>query len=58
MAAWLLNAMAGGYHILTQRDDPSLLSLVPVYDLYHGMVFNSAWAIASIDELRQSKMDW
>jgi poly-beta-1,6-N-acetyl-D-glucosamine synthase len=58
MAAWLLNLMAGAYHILTQGDDLSLLSLVPMYDLYHAMVLNSAWAIASVDELRQSKMAW
>jgi poly-beta-1,6-N-acetyl-D-glucosamine synthase len=57
-AAWLLNLMAGTYHILTQDDDLSLLSLVPIYDLYHVIVLNSAWVIASIDELRQSKMDW
>jgi cellulose synthase/poly-beta-1,6-N-acetylglucosamine synthase-like glycosyltransferase len=57
-AALLLNLMTGTYHILTQADDLSLLSLVPIYDLYHAMVLNSAWAIASIDELRQSKMDW
>jgi poly-beta-1,6-N-acetyl-D-glucosamine synthase len=57
-AAWLLNLMAGTYHILTQGDDLSLLSLVPIYDLYHVLVLNSAWALAAVDELRRSKMDW
>jgi biofilm PGA synthesis N-glycosyltransferase PgaC len=57
-AVWLLNLMAGTYHILTQGDDLSLLYLVPIYDLYHVMVLNSAWTIAAVDELRQSKMNW
>ena len=57
-AIWLLNLLSATYHMLTQRDDLSLLSLVPFYDLYHGVLLNSAWAIAMFDELRQSKMNW
>jgi poly-beta-1,6-N-acetyl-D-glucosamine synthase len=57
-AIWLLNLLSATYHVLTQRDDLSLLSLVPFYDLYHGVLLNSAWAIAMFDELRQSKMNW
>jgi cellulose synthase/poly-beta-1,6-N-acetylglucosamine synthase-like glycosyltransferase len=57
-AIWLLNLLSATYHVLTQRDDLSLLSLVPFYDLYHGLLLNSAWAIAMFDELRQSKMNW
>jgi cellulose synthase/poly-beta-1,6-N-acetylglucosamine synthase-like glycosyltransferase len=57
-AIWLLNLLSATYHVLTQRDDLSLLSLVPFYDLYHGILLNCAWAIAMFDELRQSKMHW
>jgi cellulose synthase/poly-beta-1,6-N-acetylglucosamine synthase-like glycosyltransferase len=57
-AVWLLNLMTGTYHILAQGDDPSLLHLVPIYDLYHGLLVNSAWAIALLDEIRHSKMHW
>jgi cellulose synthase/poly-beta-1,6-N-acetylglucosamine synthase-like glycosyltransferase len=57
-AIWLLNLLSATYHVLTQRDNLSLLSLVPFYDLYHGVLLNSAWAIAVFDELRQSKMNW
>lgn len=57
-AIWLLNLLSATYHVLTQRDDLSLLSLVPFYDLYQGVLLNSAWAIAMFDELRQSKMNW
>jgi poly-beta-1,6-N-acetyl-D-glucosamine synthase len=57
-AIWLLNLLSATYHILTQGDDLSLLYLVPVYDLYHGLLLASAWAIAGFDELRQSRMDW
>lgn len=58
VAIWLLNLLSATYHVLTQRDDLSLLSLVPFYDLYHGLLLNSAWAMAMFDELRQSKMNW
>ena len=58
VAIWLLNLLSATYHVLTQRDDLSLLSLVPFYDLYHGLLLNCAWAIAMFDELRQSKMNW
>jgi poly-beta-1,6-N-acetyl-D-glucosamine synthase len=57
-AIWLLNLLTATYHVLTQRDDLSLLLLVPLYDLYHGLLLNSAWAIAMVDELRRSEMDW
>jgi len=57
-AVWLLNLMTGTYHILAQRDDLTLLHLVPIYDLYHGLLLNVAWAIALIDEIRKSKMQW
>jgi biofilm PGA synthesis N-glycosyltransferase PgaC len=57
-AIWLLNLLSATYHVLTQRDNLSLLSLVPFYDLYHGLLLNCAWAIAMFDELRRSKMNW
>jgi biofilm PGA synthesis N-glycosyltransferase PgaC len=57
-AIWLLNLLSATYHILSQRDDLSLLYLVPVYDLYHGLLLASAWAIAIVDEVRQSRMHW
>jgi cellulose synthase/poly-beta-1,6-N-acetylglucosamine synthase-like glycosyltransferase len=58
VAIWLLNLLSATYHVLSQRDHLSLLSLVPFYDLYHGLLLNCAWAIAMFDELRQSKMNW
>jgi poly-beta-1,6-N-acetyl-D-glucosamine synthase len=58
VAIWLLNLLSATYHVLTQRDDLSLLWLVPFYDLYRGLLLNCAWAIAVFDELRQSKMNW
>lgn len=57
-AIWLLNLLSATYHVLTQRDKISLLLLVPFYELYHGLLLSSAWAIAIFDELRRSKMDW
>jgi biofilm PGA synthesis N-glycosyltransferase PgaC len=57
-AIWLLNVLTATYHVLAQQDDISLVSLVPIYDLYQGVLLNSAWAIAMIDEARQSKMSW
>jgi len=57
-AIWLLNLLSATYHILAQRDDLSLLYVVPIYDLYHGLLLASAWAIAAFDELRQSRMHW
>ena len=57
-AIWLLNLLSATYHVLTQRDEISLLLLVPFYEIYHGLLLSSAWAIAIFDELRQSKMDW
>lgn len=57
-AIWLLNLLSATYHVLTQRDNLSLLALVPFYDLYQGVLLNSAWAIAMFDEIRQSKMNW
>jgi poly-beta-1,6-N-acetyl-D-glucosamine synthase len=57
-AIWLLNLLSATYHILAQRDDLSLLYLVPIYDLYHGLLLATAWAIAIFDELRQSRMHW
>ena len=58
LAIWLLKLLSATYHVLTQREDLSLVSLVPFYDLYHGLLLNSAWAMAMLDELRQSKMNW
>jgi poly-beta-1,6-N-acetyl-D-glucosamine synthase len=57
-AIWLLNLLSATYHILSQRDDLSLLYLVPVYELYHGLLLATAWAIAIFDEARQSRMHW
>jgi cellulose synthase/poly-beta-1,6-N-acetylglucosamine synthase-like glycosyltransferase len=57
-AIWLLNLLTATYHVLSQREDLSLLLLAPLYDLYHGLLLNSAWAIAMVDEARQSKMSW
>ena len=58
LAIWLLNLLSATYHVLTQRDSLSLVSLVPFYDLYHGLLLNSVWAMAMFDELRQAKMNW
>jgi poly-beta-1,6-N-acetyl-D-glucosamine synthase len=58
LAVWLLKLLSATYHVLTQRDDLSLVSLVPLYDLYQGLLLNCAWAMAMLDELRQSKMNW
>ncbi|HZT52565.1 MAG TPA: glycosyltransferase [Stellaceae bacterium] len=57
-AIWLLNLLTAAYHVLAQGDDLSLLCLVPLYDLYHGLLLNSAWTIAVYDELRRSEMQW
>jgi poly-beta-1,6-N-acetyl-D-glucosamine synthase len=57
-AIWLLNLLTATYHVLAQRDDLSLLFLAPLYDLYHGLLLNAAWAIAMLDEARQTKMSW
>jgi poly-beta-1,6-N-acetyl-D-glucosamine synthase len=57
-AVWLLNGMAGANHVITQGDDMRLIAVVPLYDLYHGLLLNFAWLIAFVDELRQTKMHW
>jgi poly-beta-1,6-N-acetyl-D-glucosamine synthase len=58
LAIWLLNLMSATYHVLTQRDALSLVSLAPFYDLYHGLLLNCAWAMAMFDELRRADMNW
>ncbi len=55
---WLLNGMSSALHIFTQGDDPTLLALVPLYDMYHGLLLNGAWLIALMDEARRTKMQW
>ena len=57
-AIWLLNLLTATYHVLAQRDDLWLISLAPLYDVYHGLLLTSAWAIAMVDEGRQTKMSW
>jgi cellulose synthase/poly-beta-1,6-N-acetylglucosamine synthase-like glycosyltransferase len=57
-AIWLLNVMTSTYHVIAQRDDLTLVPLVPLYDLYHGLLLTGAWAVAMFDECRRTKMDW
>jgi cellulose synthase/poly-beta-1,6-N-acetylglucosamine synthase-like glycosyltransferase len=57
-AIWLLNLMTSAYHIVAQGDDFALLPLVPLYDLYHGLLLNAAWAAALFDEFRRTDMQW
>jgi hypothetical protein len=57
-AIWLLNLMTSTYHIVAQGDDFALLPLVPLYDLYQGLLLNAAWAAALFDEFRRTDMQW
>ena len=57
-AIWLLNIMTSTYHVIAQRDDLTLVPLVPLYYLYHGLLLTGVWAVAMFDECRRAEMDW
>jgi poly-beta-1,6-N-acetyl-D-glucosamine synthase len=53
-----LNLMAGTYYVLSQGDQLRILSILPLYDLYSGILLSVAWAIAAVDEARGARMRW
>ena len=58
-AAFLLvNLNAAAFFLALHRDDPALLAVAPAFDVYHGFLLNSGWAIAVLDEVRGVRMRW
>jgi poly-beta-1,6-N-acetyl-D-glucosamine synthase len=54
----LLNANVSALFVSMHRDRLSLLHVLPCFDLYHGFLLNSGWAIAAFDEIRGVRMRW
>ena len=58
-AAFLLVSLnTTAYFVAVHCDTPRSLAVLPAYDLYHGFLLNSGWAIAVFDELRGTRMRW
>jgi len=57
-AMLMLNLMAGTYYVLSQGDQLRILSVLPLYDVYNGILLNIAWVIAAVDEARGARMRW
>jgi cellulose synthase/poly-beta-1,6-N-acetylglucosamine synthase-like glycosyltransferase len=54
-----LTALSAGItYCLMHRDRLRMLLVVPLYDLYQGLVINSAWVISVFDEVRNARMRW
>jgi hypothetical protein len=57
-AMLMLNFMAGTYYVLSQGDQLRILIILPLYDVYNGILLNVAWVIAAVDEARGARMRW
>src|SRR5215204_1914797 len=57
-AMLMLNLMVGTYYVLSQGDQLRILSVLPLYDVYNGILLNIAWVIAAVDEARGARMRW
>jgi hypothetical protein len=53
-----LNLNAAALFLVMHRDRLSLLTVLPLYDLYQGFMLNFGWAMAIFDEIRGAKMRW
>jgi len=53
-----LNLNVAALFLVMHRDRLSLVSVLPLYDLYQGFLLNAGWAMAIWDELRGAKMRW
>jgi hypothetical protein len=57
LAVVLLNTMTAAVFVLVHDDEFKNLPLLLVQEAYHILI-NTAWVIASIDEVRGAKMRW
>jgi biofilm PGA synthesis N-glycosyltransferase PgaC len=52
------NLNAAALFVAMHNDRPSVLAVLPLYDLYHGLLLNTGWFIAAFDEVRGRPMRW
>jgi poly-beta-1,6-N-acetyl-D-glucosamine synthase len=57
-AACVANVMSGSLYAVAHRDRVSLALLSPFFDFYQGILLNSAWLIATLDQARGARMRW
>ena len=57
-AFMFLNFNAAAFFLALHRDRLSSLAVLPLYDLYHGLLLNCGWVIALVDEFRGRRMRW
>jgi len=55
---WLVTVNAGVFFCVVHREKLSIMGIVPVYDLYQGILLNCSWLVAIYDELRNARMRW
>lgn len=55
---WLLTVNAGIFFCVVHRDELPILALLPVYDLYQGVLLSCSWLVAIYDQIRRAPMRW
>ena len=58
VAVVILNSLATLLFAAMHRDRLNLLAVVPLYDIYHGLLLCSCWFISVLDEVRGTNMRW
>jgi cellulose synthase/poly-beta-1,6-N-acetylglucosamine synthase-like glycosyltransferase len=53
-----VNSVAAALFTLMHNDHHAVLKAMPLYDLYQGVLLNSGWLIAVVDEIREARMRW
>jgi len=57
-ALLLVQSCIAAFFLSMHRDSLRLLKVLPLLDVYCGILLGSAWLISVVDELRGSKMRW
>ncbi|MFW6153917.1 MAG: glycosyltransferase family 2 protein [Planctomycetota bacterium] len=55
---WLMMVNAGIFFTVVHRDELPVLAVLPLYDLYQGLLLNFSWLLALYDEVRGARMRW
>jgi len=55
---WLMTVNAGMFYTIVHRDALPVLAVLPLYDLYQGLLLNFSWLLALYDECRGVRMRW
>jgi len=55
---WALNASISAMYVVVHRDDPRLILVVPLLDVYFGCLLSAGLVFALIDEARNTRMKW